>query len=225
MDMRIVLVEDNDELAEAIIDRFRGEGHAIDREADGEQASELLRYKTFDLILLDVNLPGRNGFEILRQLRLSGNHTPVMLLTARSEVDDRVVGLDAGADDYIVKPFDLRELAARCRALARRRAGESSNLFIAGNFTFDRAAKRATVDGQDVDLRHREVQLLEVMIGNIGRVLSKEEVADKLYTFEEVPTLNAVEQTMTRLRRKLEGAAFSIRTIRGLGYIASVRDE
>lgn len=223
--MRIVLVEDNDELAEAIIDRFRSEGHAIDREADGTRAYELLQYKKFDLILLDVNLPGRNGYEILRLLRLRGDHTPVMLLTARSEIDDRVVGLDAGADDYMVKPFDLRELAARCRALARRRAGEASNLFVTGNFTFDRAAKRATIDGEDLDLRYREVQLLEMMIGNIGRVLSKEDVADKLYTFEEAPTLNAVEQVMTRLRKKLDGAPLSIRTIRGLGYIASVRDE
>lgn len=223
--MRIVLVEDNDELAEAIIDRFRGEGHVIDREADGAQAAELLRYTRFDLILLDVNLPGLDGFEILRRLRQAGDRTPVMLLTARSQVDDRIVGLDAGADDYMVKPFDLRELAARCRALARRRAGEARNLVVAGNFTFDRAAKRATVNGVDVDLRQREVQLLEMMLGNLGRVLSKEEVADKLYTFEEVPTLNAVEQAMTRLRRKLEGAALSIRTIRGLGYIASLRDE
>ncbi|EIM76083.1 two component transcriptional regulator [Nitratireductor aquibiodomus RA22] len=221
--MRIVLVEDNDELAEAIMDRFRSEGHAIDREADGAQAYELLQYKQFDMILLDVNLPGRNGYEILRLLRLQGNSTPVILLTARSEIDDRVIGLDAGADDYVVKPFDLRELAARCRALARRRCGEARNIFIAGNFTFDRAAKRATVNGIDVDLRYREVQLLELMIGNIDRVLSKEEVADKLYTFEEAPTLNAVEQVMTRLRRKLNDAALTIRTIRGLGYIASVR--
>lgn len=223
--MRILLVEDNDELAEAIIHRLRTEGHAIDREADGRLAEELLRHTRFDMVLLDVNLPGLSGYEVLRALRGRRDHTPVMLLTARSEIDDRVDGLDAGADDYIVKPFDFRELAARCRALARRRAGQASNRFVAGDFVFDRAARRASLHGVDIDLRMREVQLLELLLGNLGRVLSKESVADMLYTFEEVPSLNAVEQTVARLRRRLEGSPLTIRTVRGLGYIADVRED
>jgi two-component system response regulator TctD len=222
--MRLLLIEDNDELAETVIERFRSEGHAIDREANGEVANDLLRHKSFDLILLDINLPGRNGYEILRSLRARGDRTPVLVLTARSEIDDRVIGLDAGADDYLVKPFDFRELLARCRVLSRRRSGEASNLFQAGNFTFDRAAKRATVEGVDLELRNREIQALEAFLGNLGRLISKEDLADKLYTFEETPSLNAVEQTVTRLRKKTQNTPLVIKTTRGLGYIAHIRD-
>jgi two-component system, OmpR family, response regulator TctD len=223
--MRMLLVEDNDELAETILDRLRSEGHSVDREDNGEEANELLRFSSFDIVLLDINLPGRSGYDVLRSMRSRGDATPVIVLTARSEIDDRVVGLDAGADDYMVKPFDFRELSARCRVLARRRAGSSSNVFMAGSFSFDRAAKQAHVDGLQLELRAREVQLLEIMLDNLGRMLTKEEVADKLYTFEETPSLNAVEQLVTRLRRKLEGAPLVIKTARGLGYMAYVSDD
>lgn len=223
--MRMLLVEDNDELAETILDRLRSEGHSVDREANGDEANDLLRFSSFDIVLLDINLPGRSGYEVLRSMRSRGDATPVIVLTARSEIDDRVVGLDAGADDYMVKPFDFRELSARCRVLARRRAGASSNVFNAGSFRFDRAAKQAHVEGRQLDLRAREVQLLEIMLDNLGRMLTKEEVADKLYTFNETPSLNAVEQLVTRLRRKLEGAPLVIKTARGLGYMAYVSDD
>ncbi|MEB3417663.1 response regulator, partial [Salipiger manganoxidans] len=115
--MRMLLVEDNDELAETILDRLRSEGHSVDREANGDEANDLLRFSSFDIVLLDINLPGRSGYEVLRSMRSRGDATPVIVLTARSEIDDRVVGLDAGADDYMVKPFDFRELSARCRVL------------------------------------------------------------------------------------------------------------
>lgn len=223
--MRVLLIEDNDDLAETIVERFRGEGHAVDHEADGTEADELLRYKKFDLILLDINLPGRNGYDILRSLRFRNDETPVLVLTARCEIDDRVIGLDSGADDYLVKPFDFRELFARCRVLARRRSGDAKNEVRMGNFVFDRAAKRATVGGHDLELRLREVQLLEIFLGNLDRVLTKEEVADKVYTFAETPSMNAIEQAMTRLRRKTEGTPFIVKTIRGLGYIAHVRED
>ncbi|WP_237763570.1 response regulator transcription factor [Falsirhodobacter sp. alg1] len=221
----MLLVEDNDDLAETITDRLRAEGHAIDRESNGDDAHSLLRHARFDLVILDVNLPGRNGTEVLRAMRDRGDTTPVLILTARSEVDDRVVGLDAGADDYMVKPFDFRELSARCRVLARRKSGTATNSFTAGTLTFDRSARRARLGGVDLDLRPREVQLLEVLIDNLGRMLTKEEVADKLYTFDEAPTMNAVEQTVTRLRRRIEGSTLTIRTARGLGYMAYVTDE
>ncbi|QYK43611.1 MAG: response regulator transcription factor [Paracoccaceae bacterium] len=220
----MLLVEDNDELAEMVMDRFLAEGHAIDREKDGAQADALLVHSRFDLLILDINLPGLSGTELLRRLRARGDRTPVLILTARSEIDDRIAGLDSGADDYVVKPVDYRELAARARALIRRRSGQAANQFVAGGLIYDRAAKRATLNGVDLELRSRDVQLLEAFLGSLGRVLSKEEVADRLYTFEETPTLNAVEQAVVRLRRKLEGSPLHLRTIRGLGYIADVRD-
>lgn len=221
----MLLVEDNDALAEAVMDRMRAEGHAMDRESDGAAASKLLQFASFDIVLLDINLPGASGYEILHDMRARGNSTPVMLLTARSEIDDRILGLDAGADDYMVKPFDLRELSARCRVLARRRAGSSSNLFTAGNFSFDRGAKLACIGAQSLDLRAREVQLLEIMLNNLGKMLTKEEVADKLYTFDETPSLNAVEQLVARLRKRLEGTPVTIKTARGLGYLAYVTED
>lgn len=223
--MRVLLIEDSDDLAETIVERFRGEGHVVDHEANGDEADELLRYKKFDLIVLDINLPGRNGYEILRALRTRKDETPVLVLTARSEIDDRVVGLDSGADDYLVKPFDFRELFARCRVLARRRSGDARNEIRMGDFVFDRAAKRATVGGRDLELRLREIQLLELFLGNLDRVLTKEEVADKVYTFAETPSLNAIEQAVTRLRRKTEGTPFIVKTVRGLGYIAHVSES
>lgn len=219
------MIEDNEELAGTIVDRLRAEGHSVDRESDGNEANELLRHSLFDIIVLDVNLPGKSGYEILRSLRARGDTTPVLILTARSQIDDRVVGLDAGADDYMVKPFDFRELLARCRVLARRRSGTASNTFIAGALTFDRAAKRAIVAGKDVDLRAREVQMLEILLDNLGRMLTKEEVADKLYRFDESPSMNAVEQIVTRLRRKLHETPLVIKTARGLGYMAYVADD
>jgi two-component system response regulator TctD len=221
----MLLVEDNDDLAETIIDRLRAEGHSIDREANGDEANDLLRHARFDIVLLDINLPGRSGYEVLRSLRARDDETPVIILTARSQIDDRVLGLDAGADDYMVKPVDFRELSARCRVLARRRAGNASNVFTTGDLVFDRGAKRATVRGQDAELRAREIQMLEILIDNLGRMLTKEEVADKLYSFEEAPSLNAVEQIVGRLRKKLEGTPLVIKTARGLGYMAYVAED
>ncbi len=223
--MRILLVEDSRDLSEALIERFRGEGHAIDLESDGAEAESLLRHASFDVVILDINLPSMNGYDVLRAMRARGDRTPVLVLTARSEIDDRIVGLDTGADDYMVKPFDFREISARCRALVRRRSGEASNVFVQGDFAFDRRARRASLAGVDLELRHREIQVLELFLGQLGRVLTKDEVADRIYRFDEAPSLNAVEQTMTRLRKKLEGSPIAIRTIRGLGYIASLRDD
>ena len=223
--MRTLLVEDNDDLAETIVDRLSAEGYVVDRERDGERANDILRHASFDVVILDVNLPGRDGFSILRSLRARSDDTPVLILTARSQIDDRVLGLDAGADDFMVKPFDFRELSARCRVLARRRAGRASNRFDAPGLVFDRAGRRALVNGRDAELRQREVQLLETLIDNLGRVLTKEDIADRLYRFDEAPSLNAVEQIVTRLRRRLEGSGLVIKTVRGLGYLAYVNDD
>ena len=218
--MRILLVEDHASFAASVASRLSREGHSVDIEADGATAATLLKHKEFDLVLMDVNLPGCNGFEILSQMRAGGNETPVLILTARSEVDDRILGLDTGADDFLVKPVDLGELAARCRMLARRRAGQVRNLMVVGNFSFDRGARLLQIDGRDVPIPARELQLLEVFLDQLGRVMTKEEVAHRLYTFEEAPNLNAIEQFVARLRRKLEGTPLRLQTFRGLGYIA-----
>ena len=183
--MRVLLVEDNVALAETIIERFRKEGHAIDHESDGCEADELLRHQQFDLILLDINLPGQNGFELLKSIRTRKLDTAVLVLSARSEIDDRLTGLDSGADDYLTKPFDFRELIARCRVLARRKSGLASNLFSVGSFTFDWGTKSAIVAGQAVELRNKEVQILELFLTNIDRVLTKEDIADKIYAFDD----------------------------------------
>ena len=221
--MRILLVEDNIELAQMLADRFSSQGDAVDIERDGEGADQLLSHSKFDIVVLDVNLPRKDGYAVLRSMRERNDNTPVLMLTARSEIDDRVAGLDSGADDYVVKPIEFRELAARCRALLRRRTGQADNIFRCGNFLFDRTARRAFVNEVDLDLRNRDVQLLEAFLGNLDKVIAKEDIADRLYAFEETPSLNAVEQSIARLRRKLEGSPVSIRTIRGLGYIANAR--
>jgi two-component system response regulator TctD len=223
--MRILLVEDNRELAELIALRFNAEGSALDWESNGQEALQLLRHKQFDLVILDINLPGASGVDVLNDVRARNDNIPIIVLTARSNIADRINILDVGADDYLTKPFDFGELAARCRAVVRRRSGQSSNLVIFGKFQYDRRAKRVLIDGVEVELQAREVQLLEVFLSNLGRVMSKEDVADKIYTFSQAPSLNAVEQTVTRLRKKLEGSDFAIRTIRGLGYLASANER
>lgn len=222
--MRLLLVEDNDDLAELILDRFRSLGHAIDRERDGADADRLLTHMSFDILILDINLPGLSGDRLLRNLRARGDKTPVLILTARSAIGDRIGVLDNGADDYLVKPFDFGELAARCRALLRRQSGAASNVFEAGTFRFDRGARQASLDGVDLGLRGRETQVLEALLNNLDRLVAKEDLADRVYRFDEAPSLNALEQTVTRLRRKLEGTPLSIRSIRGLGYILAIAD-
>lgn len=216
--MRIFLVEDTPDVAEAIVDRFERDGHAVDWEADGRAASEILAYTPYDLVVLDVTLPHMSGFEILAELRAAGNAVPVLVLTARSEVDDRVGALDLGADDYLVKPFDFRELEARARALLRRQAGGASNEIRVGDLVVDRVARSVRIGSREVILKRRELTLLEILASRPGRVFTKEELLDRLFGFDEAPSANAVELYVGRLRRKLEGARAEVVTLRGLGY-------
>ncbi len=216
--MRIFLVEDTRDVAEAIVDRFERAGHAVDWETDGAAASDILAFTAYDLVILDVNLPTASGFEILRRLRAGRNGVPVLVLTARSEVDDRVGALDLGADDYLVKPFDFRELEARARALMRRRAGGASDLLEVGDIVVDRRARTVRIGQREVSLKRRELTLLEVLASRPGRVFTKEELLDQLWGFEETPNANAVELYVARLRRKLDGARAEVVTLRGLGY-------
>jgi two-component system response regulator TctD len=217
--MRILVVEDDPDLGDALLRRLRAEGHGVDWQRSGESAEAILRYQTYELIVLDIGLPGRSGFQVLGALRRRGDRTPVLMLTARSNIEDRVGTLDLGADDYISKPFDFREFYARCRALLRRGQGLATDTSVVGALIFDRAAKVARIGDTQLVLPNREFRLLEIFIGNLGRILSKEQIASQLFDFDDEAGANAIELYVGRLRRKL-GDAFPIRTLRGLGYVA-----
>ena len=222
--MRILLVEDNRPLATTIVEYFKSEGHAIDWVETAEAASSLVKNTQFELLVLDVNLPGQSGFDFLNSLRRAKDAIPVLILTARADIDDRVTALDLGADDYLIKPFDMRELAARCRALIRRERGKSDNLIVCGNLTFNLASKHVKVSGETIDLRPRELQLLELFLTSLDRMLTKDDIANRLYRFDEAYTPNAIEQVLTRLRKSLEHSSLIVKTVRGLGYLAHVDD-
>jgi len=222
--LRILLVEDDDDLGDAILRRLRGDGHAVDWLTDGEAADDILRYQPYDLIILDVGLPGMDGFTLLRFLRERGIHCSIMMLTARSDIEDRVTALDVGADDYLPKPFDFREFDARCRVLLRRTQELSSGTTTVGALVFDRGAKRASLNDIQVHLPNREYRLLEILMGNLGRVLTKEQIALHLFDFYDDAGDNAIELYIGRLRRKI-GDALSIRTVRGMGYVAEPHDQ
>ncbi len=220
--MRILVVEDTEDLADAIVHRLRKLGYAVDWAATGHEAEELLGQEAYQLILLDIMLPGTDGQTLLNRLRRRRDATPVLVMTARSQVDVRIDLLDLGADDFIVKPFDLRELEARCRALLRRSHGMASSVTVFGNLTFDAAARAVTVAGQPVELGGREFRLLELFLSNLNTVLSKDDLMDRLFSLDQPTALNAIELYVSRLRRKLEGASVEIRTKRGLGYVAEL---
>lgn len=217
--MRIMVIEDDPDLGDALVQRLSREGHAVDWEGDGEAADDILQYQEYDVIILDIGLPNMDGFEILRALRKRGSRTPVLMLTARAEIEDRIGALDVGADDYLSKPFDFREFDARCRALLRRSQGLASNLIRVGRLTFDRANKVAQIGDTQLKLPNREFRLLEIFLANLGRLLSKEQISSQLFDFDDEAGPNAIELYVGRLRRKLD-EALSIRTVRRLGYIA-----
>jgi two-component system response regulator TctD len=217
--VRVFLVEDTQDVGEAICRRFQQTGHSVDWISDGLSASNVLSYTDYDLIILDVMLPGMDGFAILKALRKSGSTAPVLVLTARSEIDDRVSALDLGADDYLIKPFDFRELEARARVLLRRRSGgDATNILVCGDVSLDRTNRSVRVGKREVQLKRREMTLLEVLASRPGKVFSKEELLDRLFGFDEAAGPNAIELYVGRLRKKLEGAQTRIVTVRGMGY-------
>jgi two-component system response regulator TctD len=216
--MRILLVEDTQDVGEAICRRFQAVGHTVDWQTNGRVAAEILAFTDYDLVILDVMLPDLDGFEILKGLRRARVTTPVLMLTARSEVDDRVGALDLGADDYLVKPFDFRELEARARVLLRRRSGDATNLVTCGDIVLDRTSRSVKVGKREVQLKRREMTLLEIFASRPGRVFSKQELLDQLYGFDEAVNANAIELYVGRLRKKLEGAKARIVTLHGIGY-------
>ncbi|PTB18280.1 DNA-binding response regulator [Trinickia symbiotica] len=216
--MRILVVEDDAEIGAAIRHRLTRLGHAVDLEADGASANALLAIERFDLVVLDVMLPSMDGFAILRRLRAAGGATPVLLLTARSTIDDRVSGLGLGADDYLVKPFDYRELEARVQALLRRGSGHANDVLTVGALVVDRSSRLAELEGKPLSLSRQEFALLEILASRPQRIFPKEELLSQLFSFGNEPSTNAVEQYVTRLRKKLLGSSVEIRTVRGMGY-------
>jgi two-component system response regulator QseB len=220
--MRLLLVEDDPMIGAAAREGLRQEGHAVDWVRDGAQAEAAAANGVYDLVLLDLGLPRRDGLTVLRSLRARGHDVPVLIITARDAVADRVAGLDAGADDYLVKPFDLDELAARVRAVLRRRAGRSSAVLRVGELEVDAAARRVRWKGREVALSAREYALLEALADRPGAFLSRAQLEERLYGWDEEIGSNAVEVHIHALRRKLDPAL--IRNVRGLGY-SLAKDE
>jgi two-component system, OmpR family, response regulator len=217
--MRIIVVEDDRDLADGISRSLSKTGHAVDVVTDGLLAEAALRATSYDLVILDLQLPKRNGLEVLRHYRSAGGQAPVLILTARSTVEDRVSGLDAGADDYLAKPFDLHELEARVRSLLRRSNATLTPILRHGPLSLDTIGRRVEIRGEGVDLSAREIALLETLLLRAGRVVSKEGLLETLYGSQDYVGENAVEVFVHRIRRKLEPAGVVIRTVRGLGYM------
>ncbi len=217
--MRILIVEDDPVLADGLTRSLKQGEYAVDCIGDGLKADHVLATQNYDLVILDLGLPGVEGFEVLRRLRRRASKIPVLILTARDALNDRVKGLDLGADDYLTKPFELPELEARTRALIRRGQAGGSSLITNGSLTLDTAGRRVTMDGTPLELTAREFGVLEVLMMRSGRVVGKEQLAEKLYGWDDDVGPNAIEVCVHRLRKKIELAHVTIRTIRGLGYL------
>ncbi|WP_225025906.1 response regulator transcription factor [Xinfangfangia pollutisoli] len=217
--MRIVLVEDNLSLAKGIENALKDQGHAVDHLDDGLDADAFLARQRADIAIVDVNLPRLSGIEIIRRARARRDTLPMLILTARGKTSERVEGLDAGADDYLVKPFDMEELIARLRALARRRPEVALPREPVGQLIYDRDQRIVLHGDRNLDLPRRELALFELLLENRGRLIEKDRISDALYGTGTPVEPNAVELLISRLRRKIEGTDVTIRTARGLGYM------
>lgn len=215
--MRLLLVEDDLMIGESVLDLLRAEGYAVDWVKDGDLADATLAIQTYDLVLLDLGLPKRDGLEVLRQLRARKDRTPVLIATARDALEQRVRGLDMGADDYIVKPYEPDELLARIRALIRRACGRAEPMYEHLGVSIDPATREVFVDGQPVTLASREWAILELLLARPGMVLSRKQLEDKLYSWKDEVSSNAVEVYIHGLRKKL--GAHMIQNVRGVGYM------
>ena len=217
--MRVLIVEDDALLADGLVRTFAAQGFVADRVDNGRTADDLLRREPFDLVVLDVGLPGLDGFEVVRRARARQQMMPVLILTARDAVQDRVHGLNLGADDYLLKPFDLDELMARANALVRRSRAQQHDRITHGPLEMDFVARRCFLDGQPIDLPLREWTLLEFLLRNVEKVVNKEQIIAAVCRWDEEMSSNAVEVYVSRLRTKLESHGIRIRTVRGFGYM------
>ena len=216
--MRFLLIEDNQNLSSAVSERLSLDGHVVDQAESLGIANHYLSVSSYDLILLDIMLPDGDGRDFLLNHRKQKNTTPVIVLTARSEISDRVTILDLGADDYMVKPIDFNELEARCRAVLRRRSGEAQNQIKFGDVAFDSHSGTLMTASRSIQLRAREIRLLEVFFRHPGQIFSKANLVDKLFPLEVDVTENAIEVYILRLRKHLTETNVKITTVRGLGY-------
>ncbi|MDH4400411.1 MAG: response regulator transcription factor [Burkholderiaceae bacterium] len=220
--MRVLVIEDDATLGRALQEFLTDQGYATDWLADGKRALAALANHSYDLLVLDLNLPLIDGLQVLISLRGEGSEIPVLVLTARDGLADRVAGLDAGADDYLTKPFELAELAARVRALARRHLGVARSLIEFGNLSFDTAHRECRVAGQRLALSVRELSVLEMLMVRAGKVVTKQQIVQGLSALDSDFSENAVEVYIYRLRKRLEGKGAAIQTVRGFGYLLEV---
>ena len=220
--MRILIVEDDLVLADGLKSSLTQSGYAVDLMTSGIDADGVLAYQTFDLVLLDLGLPKLSGFEVLKRLRGRGSKMPVLILTANDDIDNRVKGLDLGADDYLSKPFNLAELEARVRALIRRGQAGGSAIISIGKLQLDTTSRAAAYNDISLNLSARELAVLEILMLKAGKVVNKEQMLEKLCNFDEDISDNALEVYLHRVRKKLELSDINIRTIRGLGYMLEI---
>ncbi len=221
--MKLLLVEDDAILRDGLARSLQQAGYGVDTTGSGIEANHILSEQEYDLLILDLGLQGRDGLEVLGRFRAHNKGTPVLIITARDSVTDRVSGLDLGADDYLTKPFDLAEFEARVRALLRRAMGAPDSQVSIGNLRLDLTGRRAWLGDEALELSARELGVLEILMLRAGRVVNKEQLAEKLTGWEEEIGANAIEVYVHRLRKKLERADITIRTVRGLGYLMEKR--
>lgn len=219
--MRILVAEDERDMNQVIVRRLVWEGYTVDACYDGREALEYLAGAEYDGVILDVMMPEMDGFEVVRAMRSRGDETPVLFLTARDTVQDKVAGLDIGGDDYLVKPFQFEELTARLRAMTRRRAGQRTNVYTCGDLTVDSARHTVTRGGRDIQLAAKEYALLEYLIRNKGVVVTREQIETNIWNYDYLGGSNVVDVYIRMLRKKLEdgGEERLVHTVRGYGYV------
>ena len=219
--MRVLVVEDQKDLNEIISRKLTSDGYSVDSCFDGEEAEDFLRCAAYDAIIMDIMIPGKTGIGVLRDLRAAGDKTPVLLLTALGTVDDRVAGLDSGADDYLVKPFDFDELLARVRAMIRRGSGIADNVIRAGDLTMDIASHTVFRGDEPLSLTAKEYSILEYLLQNKGRVLSRDKLSNHIWNYDYDGASNVIDVYVHHLRKKVDGSREDklIETVKGVGYI------
>ena len=219
--MKILLAEDEVDLNNVVTRYLKKNGYSVDSVLDGEEALDYLEYGEYDLVILDIMMPKVDGFEVIKKLRNKGNHTSVLMLTARDSAEDKVKGLDLGADDYIVKPFDFNELLARIRAVVRRKYGNSSNKLVIGDLILDTSEKSVTRAGKQIELTGKEYEVLEYLMQSKNRILSREQIKEHVWDFDYEGDSNIIDVLIKNIRKKIdiEDGKQIIYTKRGLGYV------
>ena len=219
--MKILLAEDEVDLNNVVTRYLKKNGYSVDSVLDGEEALDYLEYSEYDLVILDIMMPKVDGFEVIKKLRDKGNHTSVLMLTSMDSADDKVKGLDLGADDYIVKPFDFNELMARIRAVVRRKYGNSSNRLVIGDLILDTSEKSVTRAGKQIELTGKEYEVLEYLMQSKNRILSREQIKEHVWDFDYEGDSNIIDVLIKNIRKKIdiEDGKQIIYTKRGLGYV------